>query len=60
VCGLLHCGGNGLEEPWGAGAAPFANLRNDELLLRIDDEDAAGEGVVSDGVRPEQQVFGAF
>ena len=38
----------------------FADLRDDELLLGIDDEDAAGEGAVSDGARTEQQVFGTF
>ena len=38
----------------------FADLRDDQLLLRIGDEDAAGEGAVSDGARTEQQVFGTF
>ena len=49
---LLHRCRNGLKEPGrpfgAAGAAVFADLCDDQLLLGIDDEDAAGEGAVSD------------
>ncbi len=61
---VVHPRRDGLEEPGrplgAAGAAVFADLRDDQLLLGIDDENAAGEGAVADGARTEQQVFGTL
>ena len=36
----------------------FANLRDDKLLLGIDQNDATGEGAMPDRARTKQKIFG--